>query len=70
MRKLTLLLSVTFVVLFALGLLAAVCYGIYLWLGVYAAIGFALFNLVVGTWLGIELVRARCSSDKIKSPLL
>ena len=69
MRKLTLLLSVTFVVLFALGLLAAVCYGIYLWLGVYAAIGYALFNLVVGTWLGIELVRARCSSDKIKSPL-
>lgn len=63
MRKLTQLLSVTFAVLFAFGLLAAVCYGIYLWLGVYAAIGYALFNIVVGTWLGIELVRSRCSYD-------
>jgi hypothetical protein len=63
MRKLTQLLSVTFAVLFALGLLAAVCYGIYLWLGVYAAIRYALFNIVVGTWLGIELVRSRCSYD-------
>ena len=54
MRKLTLLLSVTLAMLFELGLLAAVCYGIYLWLGVYAAIGYAIFNLVVGTWLGIE----------------
>ena len=63
MRKLTLLLSVTLAMLFELGLLAAVCYGIYLWLGVYAAIGYALFNLVVGTWLGIELVRTRCSYD-------
>ena len=41
----------------------AVCYGIYLWLGLYAALGYALFNLIVGAWLGFELVHTRCSDD-------
>ena len=56
MRKLTQLLSVAFALLIALSLLFAVCYGIYLWLGLYAALGYALFNLIVGAWLGFELV--------------
>ena len=55
MRKLTQLLSVAFAF--------AVCYGIYLWLGLYAALGYALFNLIVGAWLGFELVHTRCSDD-------
>ena len=63
MRKLTQLLSVAFALLIALSLLFAVCYGIYLWLGLYAAVGYALFNLIVGAWLGFELVHTRCSDD-------
>ena len=63
MRKLTQLLSVAFALLIALSLLFAVCYGIYLWLGLYAALGYALFNLIVGAWLGFELVHTSCSDD-------
>ena len=63
MRKLTQLLSVAFALLIALSLLFAVCYGIYLWLGLYAALGYALFNLIVGAWLGFELVHTRCGDD-------
>ena len=49
--------------LMGLSLFAAVAYGAYLLCGVYAAIGYIGFNVMVGIWLFREITRAPLMDD-------
>lgn len=49
--------------LMGLSLFAAVAYGAYLLGGVYAAVGYIGFNVMVGIWLFREITRAPLMDD-------
>ena len=49
--------------LMGLSLFAAVAYGAYLLGGVYAAVGYIGFNVMVGIWLLREITRAPMMDD-------
>ena len=49
--------------LMGLSLFTAVAYGAYLLGGVYAAVGYIGFNVMVGIWLFREITRAPMTDD-------
>ena len=49
--------------LMGLALFTAVAYGAYLLGGVYAAVGYIGFNVMVGIWLFREITRAPMTDD-------
>lgn len=55
--------AVVIPLLMGLLLFAAVAYGAYLLGGVYAAIGYIGFNVMVGIWLFREITRAPMMDD-------
>ena len=50
--------AVAVLLLMGLSLFTAVAYGAYLLGGVYAAVGYIGFNVMVGIWLFLEITRA------------
>jgi len=56
-------LAVAVSLLVGLSLFAAVAYGAYLLCGVYAAVGYIGFNVMVGIWLFREITRAPMMDD-------
>ena len=57
------LLAVAVPLLMGLSLFAAVAYGAYLLGGVYAAVGYIGFNIMVEVWLFREITRAPMMDD-------
>ena len=57
------LLAVAVPLLMELSLFTAVAYGAYLLGGVYAAVGYIGFNVMVGVWLFREITRAPMMDD-------
>ena len=57
------LLAVAVPLLMGLSLFTAVAYGAYLLGGVYAAVGYIGFNVMVGVWLFREITRAPMMDD-------
>ena len=57
------LLAVAVPLLMGLSLFTAVAYGAYLLGGVYAAVGYIGFNVMVGVWLFREITRASMMDD-------
>ena len=55
--------AVTVLLLMGLSLFTAVAYGAYLLGGVYAAVGYISFNVMVGIWLFREITRAPMMDD-------
>lgn len=55
--------AVTVLLLMGLLLFTAVAYGAYLLGGVYAAVGYIGFNVMVGIWLFREITRAPMMDD-------
>ena len=55
--------AVAVLLLVGLSLLTAVAYGAYLLGGVYAAVGYIGFNVMVGIWLFREITRAPMMDD-------
>lgn len=55
--------AVTVLLLVGLSLFTAVAYGAYLLGGVYAAVGYIGFNVMVGIWLFREIIRAPMMDD-------
>lgn len=55
--------TVAVLLLIGLSLFAAVAYGAYLLGGVYVAIGYIGFNVMVGIWLFREITRAPMMDD-------
>ena len=57
------LLAVAVPLLMGLSLFTAVAYGAYLLGGVYAAVGYIGFNVMVGVWLFREITKAPIMDD-------
>ena len=57
------LLAVAVPLLMGLSLFASVAYGAYLLGGVYAAVGYIGFNVMVGVWLFREITKAPMMDD-------
>ena len=55
--------AVAVLLLVGLSLFTAVAYGAYLFGGVYAAVGYIGFNVMVGIWLFREITRAPMMDD-------
>lgn len=55
--------AVAVLLLMGLSLFTAVAYGAYLLSGVYAAVGYIEFNVMVGIWLFREITRAPMMDD-------
>ena len=55
--------AVAVLLLMGLSLFTAVAYGVYLLGGVYAAVGYIGFNVMVGIWLFREITRAPLMDD-------
>lgn len=55
--------AVAVLLLVGLSLFTAVAYGAYLLGGVYAAVGYIGFNVLVGIWLFREITRAPMMDD-------
>lgn len=55
--------AVAVLLLVGLSLFTAVAYGAYLLGGVYAAVGYICFNVMVGIWLFREITRAPMMDD-------
>ena len=55
--------TVAVLLLIGLSLFTAVAYGAYLLGGVYAAVGYIGFNIMVGIWLFREITRAPMMDD-------
>lgn len=55
--------AVAVLLLVGLSLFTAVAYGAYLLGGVYAAVGYIGFNVMVGIWLFREITRATMMDD-------
>lgn len=55
--------AVAVLLLVGLSLFTAVAYGAYLLGGVYAAVGYIGFNVMVGIWLFREITRAPMMDD-------
>ena len=55
--------AVAVLLLMGLSLFTAVAYGAYLLGGVYAAVGYIGFNVMVGIWLFREIIRASMMDD-------
>ena len=55
--------AVAVLLLMGLSLFTAVAYGAYLLDGVYAAVGYIGFNVMVGIWLFREITRAPMMDD-------
>ena len=55
--------AVAVLLLVGLSLFTAVAYGAYLLGGVYAAVGYIGFNVIVGIWLFREITRAPMMND-------
>lgn len=55
--------AVAVLLLMGLSLLTAVAYGAYLLGGVYAAVGYIGFNVMVGIWLFREITKAPMMDD-------
>lgn len=55
--------AVAVLLLVGLSLFTAVAYGAYLLGGVYAAVGYIGFNVMVGIWLFLEITRAPMMDD-------
>ncbi len=55
--------AVAVLLLVGLSLFTAVAYGAYLLDGVYAAVGYIGFNVMVGIWLFREITRAPMMDD-------
>lgn len=55
--------AVAVLLLMELSLFTAVAYGAYLLGGVYAAVGYIGFNVMVGIWLFREITRAPMTDD-------
>lgn len=55
--------AVAVLLLVGLSLFTAVAYGAYLLGGVYAAVGYIGFNVMVGIWLFREITRAPMRDD-------
>lgn len=55
--------AVAVLLLVGLSLFTAVAYGAYLLGGVYAAVGYIGFNVMVGIWLFREITRASMMDD-------
>ena len=55
--------AVAVLLLMGLSLFTAVAYGAYLLGGVYAAVGYIGFNVMVGIWLFREITRAPMMDD-------
>lgn len=55
--------AVAVLLLVGLSLFTAVAYGAYLLGGVYAAVGYIWFNVMVGIWLFREITRAPMMDD-------
>ena len=55
--------AVAVLLLMGLSLFTAVAYGVYLLGGVYAAVGYIVFNVMVGIWLFREITRAPMMDD-------
>ena len=55
--------AVAVLLLMGLSLFTAVAYGAYLLGGVYAAVGYIGFNVMVGIWLFREITRALIMDD-------
>lgn len=55
--------AVTVLLLVGLSLFTAAAYGAYLLGGVYAAVGYIGFNVMVGIWLFREITRAPMMDD-------
>lgn len=55
--------AVAVLLLVGLSLLTAVAYGAFLLGGVYAAVGYIGFNVMVGIWLFREITRAPMMDD-------
>ena len=55
--------AVAVLLLVGLSLFTAVAYGVYLLGGVYAAVGYIVFNVMVGIWLFREITRAPLMDD-------
>lgn len=62
-EKIKRLLAVAVSLLMGLSLFTAVAYGAYLLGGVYAAVGYIGFNIMVGVWLFREITRAPMMDD-------
>lgn len=56
-------LAVAVSLLMGLSLFTTVAYGAYLLGGVYAAVGYIVFNVMVGVWLFREITRAPMMDD-------
>ena len=55
--------AVAVLLLMGLSLFTAVAYGAFLLGGVYAAVGYIWFNVMVGIWLFREITRAPMTDD-------
>lgn len=55
--------AVAVLLLMGLSLFTAVAYGAFLLGGVYAAVGYIGFNVMVGIWLFLEITRAPMMDD-------
>ena len=55
--------AVAVLLLMGLSLFTAVAYGVYLLGGVYAAVGYIGFNVMVGVWLFREITKAPMMDD-------
>lgn len=55
--------AVAVLLLMGLSLFTAVAYGAYLLSGVYAAVGYIGYNVMVGIWLFREITRAPMMDD-------
>ena len=62
-EKIKRLLAVAVPLLMGLSLFTAVAYGAYLLGGVYVAVGYIGFNVMVGVWLFREITRAPMMDD-------
>ena len=62
-EKIKRLLAVAVPLFMGLSLFMAVAYGAYLLGGVYAAVGYIGFNVMVGVWLFREITRAPMMDD-------
>ena len=62
-EKMKTLLAVAVSLLMGLSLFTAVAYGAYLLGGVYAAVGYIGFNVMVGVWLFREITKAPMMDD-------
>ena len=62
-EKIKRLLAAAVPLLMGLSLFTAVAYGAYLLGGVYAAVGYIGFNVMVGVWLFREIIRAPMMDD-------